>query len=753
MIRRLAKETVRQYGRLVAKVTHAAPHVTIPLIIAQLQVYDNLIPSVVEAFKFLTPLSYDVLMWSVLSGIASSERDRLKEDGVNVADWLQNSARFIASLIRRHYSFVDAGPLLRFIYAQLCDDNGLDVILLQELLTLVAGIEKPENDSEAALEAKFGGPVLQAFIEESAQVSTKPHRRAFSKLKAALEAEGLARPLLIALAQAADAAVYRMDYEHLKLTASLVDTLQSTLVQYLRFLSATGLQIDLDLTELTEECKLTKATSLFLMKSLGQQVSLENPFLNTFWNLSALRIPHARYSLEISKAPAEVKSKLDQELSALKEQREEEQRKLVEDSFNVDFETILEYAIWPRLSSSPVDALLAADFIFFAHEHELLQSVSTVDLFDAIVNLPEARLPYLTEVEAACFGRFMQECLLKLQDWHSNQSTFESQARHKSGFFQEPANDRIVEDVTEPVEPAEPIVEDGEIGEDENKDVEEIVESTANLMQIDATPHEPYLTWQEYRHCLYDWHQKLFDAIHQCLNTSDFTSIRNAIIFSSRLQGTFPRLEKHSKGLEEAILSLKEHDKREDIKVLATRYSALIIQNRSILLKESQFHQCEVEEEENDVEESTPKKSSPLKRSASEMEIDSGNTSKRSRRDDRSYPRSRPTSESYSRSSRSERSDRSERYERDRDSRNSRDTNSRHSRDTRESSHSRDTRDSSHSRDTRDSRDYRESRDSRDGRESRDTRDMRDGRENRTGRDSRSSHHSRSHDSSRSRRY
>lgn len=62
VMRRLAKENVKQLGRLLGKLTHANPAVVFPVILEQLQAYDNLIQPVVESMRFLTPLGYDVLL-------------------------------------------------------------------------------------------------------------------------------------------------------------------------------------------------------------------------------------------------------------------------------------------------------------------------------------------------------------------------------------------------------------------------------------------------------------------------------------------------------------------------------------------------------------------------------------------------------------------------------------------------------------------------------------------------------------------
>lgn len=61
VMRRLAKENVKQFGRLIGKMTHANPTIVFPVILDQLQSYDNLIQPVIDSFKYLTPLGYDIL--------------------------------------------------------------------------------------------------------------------------------------------------------------------------------------------------------------------------------------------------------------------------------------------------------------------------------------------------------------------------------------------------------------------------------------------------------------------------------------------------------------------------------------------------------------------------------------------------------------------------------------------------------------------------------------------------------------------
>lgn len=62
VMRRLAKENVKQLGRLLGKLSHGNPTIFFPVLLDQLQAYDNLIQPIVESLKYITPLAMDVLM-------------------------------------------------------------------------------------------------------------------------------------------------------------------------------------------------------------------------------------------------------------------------------------------------------------------------------------------------------------------------------------------------------------------------------------------------------------------------------------------------------------------------------------------------------------------------------------------------------------------------------------------------------------------------------------------------------------------
>ena len=835
VMRRLAKENVRQYGRLVAKVTHSNPVIVLPLILDQIQAYDNIIPAVVEAFRFLTPLSFDILIFCLLRSLASPERDRLKEDGTNLASWLQNLSQFSSAIFRKYPQILDPAPLLRYIYAQLLDDNCLDLLLLQEFLTQMTGIEKPENLSEALLEAKAaGGPLLAEEVRNASLLSLglpAPSRRCINRLKSALESEKLTVNLLVAIAQASDAAIYRMDYSHLKLVSTLTDTCHSSLLQYLEFLKTNEMANELDIAKMVKVNKVELPVALFIHKTLtGNMESLDSldhenlfqfyyksttafypiEFLKTFWSLglSDISVPLQRYQSEIARLNSSNTTSLADLQQEMKEQvgkcaKTRDSLMKLKDSWFVSCKdrnqitgSILKMALLPRLLLGPMEAVFAAKFLF--HLHGLgPQHLSTLSLLDSIFDsLPTQLIPSLTEAESHCFGRFIFEILSILQGWQQSKEKYEREAiaPHLPGFMKRWCQFIGGEEVVDTLSVS--VVEEGELtAEDEKAEsvltesmelsepteavTTELSESMATEQSITneqsvtseltlpasttpsrpATPlissssvNENSLNWEDFRHVLFKWHRKLFTTVSSFLTSSDYCSIKNSVIFlSHQTNGVFPRLQEDSAELERVVNEIKANESREDLKVLATRYSAMLAQNKPKLLKEHQFHLCETKEIEKP----------SLKRSASEIE--NGSKSKRVKEDDK-------------RKDKEERRDTRDRGDREgrrdvKDNRDSRDTRNsgdlkdsrdirdiRDTRDTRESSlrdvrETRSTKDTRESRDIRDSRDIGDSRDTRDNRDTRDrvTRDIKDSRDSRDTRDSRDSRDSRDRERERER--
>ncbi|KAJ6952068.1 hypothetical protein NC653_041277 [Populus alba x Populus x berolinensis] len=69
ILKRLAKENLKQLGRMVAKLAHANPMTVLRTIVHQIESYRDMISPVVDAFKYLTQLEYDILEYVVIDAL------------------------------------------------------------------------------------------------------------------------------------------------------------------------------------------------------------------------------------------------------------------------------------------------------------------------------------------------------------------------------------------------------------------------------------------------------------------------------------------------------------------------------------------------------------------------------------------------------------------------------------------------------------------------------------------------------------
>jgi THO complex subunit 2 len=99
--KREARTTMRPLGRMLAKIAHAAPLPVAEQLLSQVMYMAGLGPAVAEALAFLTPHAFDVLTFAVLRQLSAPKR-KLKEDGVNLEEWVQALAAFTGALCKKH---------------------------------------------------------------------------------------------------------------------------------------------------------------------------------------------------------------------------------------------------------------------------------------------------------------------------------------------------------------------------------------------------------------------------------------------------------------------------------------------------------------------------------------------------------------------------------------------------------------------------------------------------------------------------
>ncbi|KAG8043213.1 hypothetical protein GUJ93_ZPchr0115g2739 [Zizania palustris] len=141
LLKRLAKENLKQLGRMV-------------------EAYRDMITPVVDAFKYLTQLEFDIVQYIVIERLAQGGREKLKDDGLNLSDWLQCLASFWGHLCKKHHS-VELKSLFQYIVNQLKKGSGIELVVLEELIQQMANVQYTENMTEEQVDAMAGSETLR----------------------------------------------------------------------------------------------------------------------------------------------------------------------------------------------------------------------------------------------------------------------------------------------------------------------------------------------------------------------------------------------------------------------------------------------------------------------------------------------------------------------------------------------------------------------------------------------------------------
>ncbi|KAJ2888804.1 THO2 plays a role in transcriptional elongation, partial [Coemansia asiatica] len=167
VMRRLSGDTVKLMGRQLCSLCHPTPTVSLKIILDQVCSYDNLVDSVVEAFRYLTPLDADVMFFVILKILSDPASARTKDDGVNAAHWLQCLSTFIAAFSHRHENqrldiVLDYILKLTVNMARTEDHPPVfELTILSDAISCLATIQFMANATEDQVMALQGGHYLR----------------------------------------------------------------------------------------------------------------------------------------------------------------------------------------------------------------------------------------------------------------------------------------------------------------------------------------------------------------------------------------------------------------------------------------------------------------------------------------------------------------------------------------------------------------------------------------------------------------
>lgn len=258
VLKRLTSETHRQHQAVITKITHGQSLPAFSAAVDRIQGYPPdvvTISPVVEACQDCSELAVDALLYTIVDRMADSRKSRLKEDGINIAQWYATLSLFLGLCLRKlRVSSMQIEGVLGFLYNKLVlDQEALLITALSDVIKCVADIEVESNLTSKQIDAQGGGRILQAAVSgvwsrlqpdiklvgHAFDGKTEREKRvAVAALLSSFHDSGLYVYIAIAIAQLTRNSVYQEDLRTmpLKLGANIVDRARSSLLQLTQFL-------------------------------------------------------------------------------------------------------------------------------------------------------------------------------------------------------------------------------------------------------------------------------------------------------------------------------------------------------------------------------------------------------------------------------------------------------------------------------------------------------------------------------------
>ncbi|KAF5020527.1 hypothetical protein F66182_7459 [Fusarium sp. NRRL 66182] len=236
-MKRVSLTNLSEMAKQLAKTSYSSPGIVFRVAFEQLESYPNLIEAFVECAKYFTELSYDVLVWSLMSSLGKSRSRTQAEHALTTSKWLQALSRFSGKVFRR-YTVLNATPVLQYVNDQLIKGNSTDLIILKELITSMGGIVDSVDFTDHQVLSMAGGEYLRRHTLIRGQDKRFENIKSSKRLIQALTDSKLAAQLLVNLTQYRQAAFFQVpeDEAHIKYLSSIIDDSHRILIQYLDLL-------------------------------------------------------------------------------------------------------------------------------------------------------------------------------------------------------------------------------------------------------------------------------------------------------------------------------------------------------------------------------------------------------------------------------------------------------------------------------------------------------------------------------------
>ncbi|XP_026326436.1 THO complex subunit 2 isoform X2 [Hyposmocoma kahamanoa] len=647
IMKRVSKENTKPQGRLIGKLSHAAPAFLFDYMLLQIQTYDNLIGPIVESLKYLTSLSLDVLGYCLLEALSVG---RGSVSGAAHPPWLQALAAFAGAAFKKHN--IELTALLQFVANRLKAQQSQDLLILKEIVQKMAGIEAVEEMTPEQLDAMAGGELLKGEAGYFSQVRNT--RRSSARLKEAIVGNNLDISLCILSAQQRHCCVWK-EYEddnpssgeapgsQLKVVGRLADQCQDALVQLGTFLASSHAPDEYaarlpPLQELLRDYHVDADVAFFLHRPvLAQKIAAKCEYLR---KSSEVKSSNLEKTIEIYTTAA--KDSLEPILHAITPLLPSRVWEDISPEFYVTFWSLSMYDLRVPVESyeREVGRLKSSAAAAAKDNSQGTKGKKEQERFNTLIDkLQEERRRQsehvsrvLARLSRECRGwfparaaksaknetvtRLMQLCLFPRCVFTAADALYCAEFVHTVHALKTPnfstllCYDRLFCDITYSVMSctegeaarygtflckvlgtAMRWHADKSVFQRECADYPGFV--TKYRVSNQFTEANDHVGYENYRHVCHKWHYKITKAMVVCLDSGDYVQIRNALIVLIRVLPHFPVLEKLAQIIERKVEKVKEEEKnqRQDLYVLATGYSGQLRNKVSNMMRESDFHQ------------------------------------------------------------------------------------------------------------------------------------------------------------------
>ena len=236
---------------------------------------------------------------------------------------------------------------------------------------------------------------------------------------------------------------------------------------------------------------------------------------------------------------------------------------------------ILQHCVQPRARVSLPDAAFAYQFVKRMHAINT-PGFHTLVFYDQLLNSQVAPILYsCSENEARNYARFLFDVLSDVHKWFSSGRDYKEDAvgQNLQGFMRTLSR-----------------------------------AGAADLTDKDWFSHD------DYKRIATNWHAHVARGFVEAFETGEYMHIKNSILVLTKLAPVFPIQWEHGVKLEDAVGALLKVEKREDLKILAQGYKAVLG-----MRKKSWVGRPKPEHKKEDVK-PTPKEAEPVREKVKEKE-------------------------------------------------------------------------------------------------------------------------------------